>query len=132
EPSWRAGPARHLQFWNIQLHCPAALSVAEVDLRTLDPQLGMGHCISHPCNYHGAVAAAYLQHEVIAADAEDPAADESHPGEIQALQHYRPAQSGHAERNAGAVQKRRRKSSGRLFSVAAANAVPVCFLLHAE
>src|SRR4051812_24169261 len=103
-----------------------------MDLRTLDPQLGMGHRISYSGHYHGVVAVANLQHKVVAADAEDTAADEGHPGKIQALQSYRSASRRHAKRNAGALQERRRQPDWRLFPAAAANAVSVRVLLNAE
>jgi hypothetical protein len=107
-------------------------SLAQVDVRALDFQLGMGHRVSYRGNHHGAAASAHLQHEVITAHAEDPAADEGHPGKVQALQPYRPAARGDAEGNAGAVQEGRRQPGGRLLPIAAANAVSVCLLLHAE
>ena len=71
---------------DIQLYCPTAISLAEMDIHNMDSQLGLGHCVFNTGDYHGAVAPAHFQHEVVIAHAENPAADEVHPGEIQAVQ----------------------------------------------
>src|SRR5262249_12426909 len=103
KPPWRTRPAWRLRFWHLQLYRPAALPLAQVDLRKHDPQLGMGHCLPHGDYHHGVAAVAYLKHEIVTAHAEDPAADEGHPGKVQALQHYRSPPRGHAERNVCSV-----------------------------
>src|SRR6185312_570407 len=102
-----------------------------MDVRTLDPELGMGDCVPDNRHYHGASALAHLQPEISAEDAEDPAAGEVDYGKVQALQHYRSASPGDATGNVGTVQARRGESGRGLLPHAAADALPVCLLLHA-
>ena len=75
---------------------------------------------------------AHHQHEVGAEDAETAAPDEGHPGEIQEVSDARPQARRHEHRDLRAVQRARRKSSGRLFAARHSDALPVCVLLDAR
>src|SRR5205807_904234 len=91
----------------------------------------LGHRHPDADHQHRVAAAAHLADEVDAEDAEGPAADQVHPGEIQEVQHARSAQAGNAAGDIGAVQEGRREPGGGLPANADPVALFVCLLCNA-
>src|SRR5207237_492356 len=97
-----------------------------MDIPTPGAQLGLGHRHPNADHQHRTATAAHLADEVDAEDAEDPAADQVHPGKIQEVQHARPPQAGNAAGDVGFVQEVRREHGGRM----PANADPAARVLY--
>jgi YidC/Oxa1 family membrane protein insertase len=70
--------------------------------------------------------------EVCAENAEDPAADQGHPGKIQEVQHARSQEAGDAEGNLGPATAGRRQHVRRLSADVDPTALPVRLLQHVE
>ncbi len=95
-------------------------------------QLGLGDCPADLDHQPGIAAAADFQHEIRAEDAEDPAQDECHQGQIQEIWNAGPAPPGDERRNRVVDEAGRRQPSRRLSAHAYPDAVPVRLLQHAQ
>ena len=96
------------------------------------PELGLGH--RHPDLHHhaGAVAAAYLQHEISPQDAEAAAGDERHQGESTKKYSLRDPRKQEMNQEIAALMKKEGASPvWRLPAHAHPDAIPVRLLQHA-